>query len=133
MRGGMQDEQRQHERYAAKKGTLAVFLPRIKDQDLFIGQVLDISRGGLSLQYSAKRGHALVPSYVEIFGYFPHFIHIRAPARIVYVFPVRGPNGSCKYPRRCGVEFGELTEMENSNLDYFIKNEVVKNEVRGMA
>lgn len=104
---------------------MAVFLPRIKDQDLFIGQVLDISRGGLSLQYSAKRGHALVPSHVDIFGYFPHFVHIRAPARIVYDFAVRGPGASLKNPRRCGVEFGELTELENSNLDYFIKNEVL--------
>lgn len=112
-------ERRKHRRFRAQEGAFAVLRPQCAK----LGQIIDISRTGLAFCYvvtGAKGNHA---GEVDIFLAGDGFCLERIPIKTVWDHRVhkKFSNGSLPM-RRCGVQFGELTPHQLSELDYFIQN-----------
>ena len=87
-----------------------------------IGQLLDISKRGLSLRYFVYAKHPSNFSQLGIFSSGSDLAIDGIPFRVVSDTEL--PDGSPFGPiifRRSGVQFGQLTFNQLSALDYFIK------------
>jgi len=117
----MVEEKRRFKRFKGKEGAFAAF---IKPNELVnMGQIQDISMGGLCVRYLATDGSDGQRSAVKIFGTNDRFIHVdKVQCRIVYDLEV--PEGSWEQisTRRCGVEFENLSAKHTSLLQEFIDN-----------
>lgn len=115
----MFEEKRKVKRFKGKEGAFAAF---IRPNDLMnMGQIQDISMGGLCVQYVAANEDNKGCSAIKIFGSNDRFIHLeRIQCRIVYDHKV--PEGSWQQvsTRRCGVEFENLSVKHLSMLQDFI-------------
>jgi hypothetical protein len=115
----MPEEKRRFKRYKGKEGAFAAF---IKPNELVnMGQVQDISMGGLCVRYLATKDKIGESSEIKIFGSNDHFIHVdKVKCRIVYDHEI--PEGSWAQisTRRCGVEFESLSVKHLSILQEFI-------------
>src|SRR5208337_4445613 len=115
----MFEEKRKVKRFKGKEGAFAAF---IRPNDLMnMGQVLDISMGGLCVQYMSTNEDNKGRSEIKIFGRNDRFIHLdKVQCRIVYDREV--PEGSWEQitTRRCGVEFENLSVKHLSMLQEFI-------------
>lgn len=119
----MKAELRKEKRLKARYGAMASFFPPNPDFSLVIGKLIDISSRGFALQYYAKGSPHSVSSHLEIFGIYRPLIHIdRIPGTIVYDYEVNEGTRSVLKERRCGVQFGELSNDQRSRLDYFLEN-----------
>lgn len=119
----MRPEYRKAKRREAKYGALAFFFPPVPDDMLVIGKLLDISPHGLALQYYAKSKPASLPERLEVFGIHRPLMHIeRIPGEVVYDIEVKSPTRSALKERRCGIEFGRLSERQRLLLDEFIRS-----------
>jgi hypothetical protein len=117
----MFEEKRRFKRYKGREGAFAAF---IKPNELInMGQIHDISMGGLSLRYLATNDKPGTSSEIKIFGSNDRFIHVeKVKCRIVYDHEV--PEGSWAQisTRRCGVEFESLSLRHMSLLEEFIES-----------
>ncbi len=115
----MFDEKRKFTRFKGKEGAFAAF---IRPNDLMsVGQIQDISIGGLCVQYVSTNEGNKGRSEIKIFGKNDRFLHLdRVQCRIVYDKEV--PAGSWEQitTRRCGVEFKNLSVKHSSMLQEFI-------------
>ena len=119
----MRSDFRKVKRHEAKYGALAFFFPPAPDDVLVIGKLLDISPHGLALQYFARSRPVSLPKRLDVFGVHHPLMHIeRIPGEIVYDFEVKSPTRSALKERRCGVEFGKLSELQRVLLDEFISS-----------
>jgi len=115
----MFEEKRKFKRFKGKEGAFAAF---IKPNELVnMGQIQDISMGGLCVRYLATNESDSKRSAIKIFGTNDRFIHVdRVQCRIVYDHEV--PEGSWEQisTRRCGVEFENLSAKHMSLIQEFI-------------
>ena len=104
----MFDEKRKFTRFKGKEGAFAAF---IRPNDLIkVGQIQDISIGGLCVQYLSTNEDNNERPEIKIFGSNGRFVHLnKVQCRIVYDREV--PEGSWEQitTRRCGVEFESLS------------------------
>lgn len=103
------EERRSHKRFNIKKCTIAVSAK--------LGQVVDISMGGLSFSY-IETGNWVKESspLATLFG--PDDLCIdEFPMRIISDCSL---GNGVSMLRRCGVEFGELNQKQISQLEHFI-------------
>ena len=117
----MSEEKRKFKRLKGKEGAFAAF---IKPNEIInMGQIQDISMGGLCFRYLSTREDNTECSHIKIFGSNHRFIHVdKVDCRIVYDDEV--PEGSWEQisTRRCGVEFENLSVKHLSMLQDFIDN-----------
>jgi hypothetical protein len=123
----MRSERRRSQRHRTREGALAVF--SIPGQvELKLGQIGDISTGGLSLIYPGEADPRIEPSFVsgeiELLGHeeLPHVLKA-IPCRIVYDSLMATDSEITSGMRRCGIEFNRPT-ARLARLDYFIRNNV---------
>ncbi len=115
----MFEEKRKFKRFKGKEGAFAAF---IKPNELMnMGQIQDISMGGLCVQYVSTNEDNKGCSEIKIFGSNDRFIHLkRVQCRIVYDNQVsKGPWEQIS-TRRCGVELENLSVKQLSMLQDFI-------------
>jgi hypothetical protein len=115
----MSEEKRKLKRYKGKEGAFAAFIS--PNELINMGQVQDISMGGLCVQYLSTHENYGGSSAIKIFGSNDRFIHVdRVQCRIVYDYEV--PEGSWEQisTRCCGVEFETLSAKHLSTLQEFI-------------
>jgi hypothetical protein len=115
----MFEDKRKFKRFKGKEGAFAAFIK--PDEFLDMGQIQDISMGGLCVRYLSTHENHEGCSAIKIFGTNDRFIHLdRVPCRIVYDHEV--PEGSWEQisTRRCGVEFENLSVKHLSTLQEFI-------------
>jgi hypothetical protein len=111
-------ERRKHKRFYAKDDTFAVLGPPSGN----IGQVMDISMGGLAFSYVAgedqpNRSHKLSILLAE------HSFHLtKIPIETIWDKEAEQLPFSSLRMRRCGLQFGELTRNQENQLEYFIEN-----------
>ncbi len=88
-----------------------------------LGQIIDISKGGLALRYVANNGQPSKSSQLDIFLADNGFSLEKVSFEIVSDFEIgkQGPSSSITM-RRCGVQFGSLNQDHIFQLEYFIKN-----------
>jgi hypothetical protein len=117
-------ERRKHRRFLFKDAVFAAC-----DQFPFgVGALVDISRTGVSFEYSYYSGEDLAPLEgvvkLHLFKNKPSLNVVGIECNVRYDTAVPWENGALSdYPlRRCGVQFGELSRNQSSELDLFIKN-----------
>ena len=115
-------ERRRHKRFQAEEGAYAAVRPQYDK----IGQIIDVSRGGLAFRYMISGSQEDTSSELDIFLIGDGFHLDKVPFQTVSDegIPERLSPGSQKM-RRCGLQFGELTQMQILKLKEFILNHTV--------
>jgi hypothetical protein len=114
-------EKRKHKRLLAKDLAYARFL-------LGVGTLVNISGGGVSFQYAQDSGDDWEPlkgsMKLDLFKIQPFSKVTGIDCNVVYDTAVPWDIGvfGCYQMRRCGVQFGELSRNQSSELDLFIKD-----------
>jgi c-di-GMP-binding flagellar brake protein YcgR len=120
-------ESRKNKRFDAKEGaTAAVVTPDDQECYTSIGQIVDISMGGLSLQYDAKTDsyHGIMELDVEIFGYSSQRMRMyvgRLPCKVVYDRLVTTDEQKSLDTRRLGLEFSDVPYYRLHKLGNFVE------------
>lgn len=112
-------EQREHKRYKAREDAFAV----LNANDSKIGQIKDISMGGLAIHYIANGTKSIDSSFLDILLADNGFYMEKIPFESVSDFEI--PNEfafSSLRMNRHGVKFGQLTRHQLSQLEDFLRN-----------
>jgi hypothetical protein len=107
-------EDRQHNRVKVDDGGFAQLSPGLP----VLGEIIDISRGGLAFRYVASESTVL-----NILTTDHRFCLEKIPARIIRdaAMPEQFPYGSITL-RHCAVQFGQLTPSQKLGLEHFIRS-----------
>ncbi len=111
-------EARRDHRFKAKEGAVAVLKPESK----ILGQIIDISLGGLSFHYMQNDIRPNENSQLTIFYASERFNLDGLAFKVVSDTVIE--SGSCFSSiimRRCSVIFTHLTDHQTSKLEYFIR------------
>jgi c-di-GMP-binding flagellar brake protein YcgR len=117
-------ERREHKRFQAKEPT-SVALWSEHEQDIIenMGQLLDISRGGLSLRCTSKPEESNGYSLLEIFLSGDDFNIDEIPFKIISAIEMVGDSRSSELTlKRYGIRFDQLTQEQKAKLDHFLIN-----------
>jgi hypothetical protein len=89
-----------------------------------MGRIIDIGMGGLAFECFGEEESANHPKELEIFVTDSAF-RLNMPCQLVYELPTHeSPLTSCQ-KKRCGVQFGKLTEYQTSLLSRFIERHTI--------
>ena len=112
-------ERRKHKRFLVEDGAYAAVRPQYDK----IGQIIDISQGGLAFYYMVSDSQGHESSELDIFLIGDDFHLDKVPFKTVsdQEMPERLSPGSLRI-RRCAVQFGELTHKQMLQLEEFILN-----------
>jgi hypothetical protein len=91
-----------------------------------VGRVKDISMGGLSFEHIYDEDLEGNPSKRDVSLWVDNYRMADIPCRVVYDIPISEPPEYDYFSvhfktRRCRIQFGELTENEETQLDFFLK------------
>jgi hypothetical protein len=114
-----QAERRKHTRFEVREGAFAVLRP---DRNI-VGEILDISKGGLSFRYITGEEQSRESSGLDILFAGGSFSLAGVPFKTVSDFLM--PDGffsNSTTTRRRGVQFGVLTQEQTGELKSFIGN-----------
>lgn len=135
-------ERRNHQRFRVRPGTFAVLrstsieLSKIKDMSMGeiafavikskpikMGQIIDISKEGLAFHYIDRQGKSSNLFKMDILFAQEGFYLDRLLFKPVFDIEIDTdiPLNSFTL-RKCGVQFGELSQQQRSQLEYFICN-----------
>jgi hypothetical protein len=115
-------ERRKDKRFQAEDGAAAVFR-RPWPRSTRLGQIIDISKGGLAFRYIAGEEQSHGSSELEILWGDCSVRLDKMPFGTISDFETATevPLNSIEM-RRSSVQFGELTSEQMSQLEYFIRN-----------
>jgi hypothetical protein len=114
---------RVHKRFRAREGACASFMNPEFSPSTRIGQVLDMSRGGIALKYLSNReGYEKgQPILIELFNVSnPVLTTGEIPCRVVYDVPLTDNPPDSMNIRRCGMAFGRMSNLQSCHVDHFI-------------
>ena len=119
-------ERREHKRFEVRSGAFAVLSTPESRFTKRVGQIIDISMGGLAFCYIATEEPSNGESELKIITTNNGFHLDRLPSRTVSDFetPDESPFTSISM-RRSGLQFGRLTEEQISMLEHFILQHTV--------
>jgi hypothetical protein len=117
----VETERRKFTRLLAEDTAFAVLRPHFTK----LGKIKDMSEGGLAFEYIAYEGQKEDTSGMDIFLSGDRFYLGRIPCRIRYDIKIaeryQTPIDRIER-RRCGLQFGELTDEQAAQLEFFLKN-----------
>ena len=118
-------ERRKHKRFQVKDGAFAVAMPP-QPCSTPLGQIIDVSRGGLAFRYIAGEEGSNGSFELVILLANNNFHSDKVPFETISDFEIANevPFSSITMRRR-GVQFGKLTDKQISQLDYFIRNHAI--------
>ena len=108
-------ERRKHTRFQVPKSAFVGFGP----YDAKVGQIIDVSTGGLAFRYVGTEE----PSNGELSIFLAErdFYVGQIPFKTISDFEIAGKTPSTSVPlRRSGVQFGQLTEHQTSQLEHLL-------------
>ena len=109
-------ERRKHKRFHVQDGAHAVLGTHYAE---LLGQIIDISRGGVSFRYVA--GEKPSSGSFELDISLANFYLRKVPFKNISDFEISNEFFLGSIPiRRRGIHFGELTHNQMSKLEYFI-------------
>ena len=115
----MSVERRNHERLKVQDGAFA--MPSL--QVAALGQITNISQGGLAFSYVGSQDRSRESSALKILFRDGSFSMHGVPAKTVWDRPMPGGHSlGLITQRECGVQFGELTDEQRFELKCFFKN-----------
>lgn len=110
-------ERRRHKRYLTNDNIFITFRPHFDR----IGSISDISRGGVSLEYSVIQDYSALTDklWVDIFCSSKKLELTNVPCRLIYDRRVEIDKGFLKTieTRRCGLEFSDLSQYQTARLE----------------
>jgi len=115
----MQSEQRKYQRLIPVRDVFAALGRGITR----VGKVRDISKNGSSFEYIVHADIMQKTAHeIDIFIPGVEFYLADIPCRIVYDIPINKDNTFTApfIPKRCGIQFGDLTESQLQRLEYFL-------------
>ncbi|MEN6441618.1 MAG: PilZ domain-containing protein [Syntrophobacter sp.] len=119
-------EQRKHKRYKGKEGAFAAFLT--PGEFINLGNIIDISMGGLCIRYLSTSGTRPDCTGMKIFGSNGRFIHVeKLECHIVYDDEIPDSALGQLSTRRCGVQFRNLNVRNKAMLQDFIEHFTYEN------
>jgi len=119
-------ERRQHKRFEAPSDAV-VFLRTSWPDFTIVGKIIDISTSGLAFLYSAAGRQKAESCHLDIILAGPRFSLDEVPFTTISDFEIsmECPVGFMA-PRRRGVQFGDLTDNQGRELEYFIQSFTAK-------
>lgn len=114
-------ERRKNRRFQVHRGRLAVLTPRWPHSTT-VGDILDIGTGGLAFRYVADEVASNGSCELTLACTKPLFFLCKLPIRAVSDLAMTKTASGSMVPRRLGLQFGELTHDQMSQLDSFIGN-----------
>ena len=118
----MRDEHRNHPRFRVKRQAFAGLISPKSDIIFQLGQIVDISNGGVSLYYIPSEKHGNGVTHISIFGRMDEFIRIeKISCKVVYDIKIP-TKGWMNLPEiRCGIEFLSRSSREEKQIEGFIR------------
>ena len=113
----MEADRRKCRRLLPQDLTFAVLRPHFNK----LGKVKDISEGGLAFEYIFNGKQNPGSSEIDILVSGDRFYLPRIPSKIVYDMPIVEEYRTFK-KRRCGLQFGDLTDAQAIELHSFLEN-----------
>jgi hypothetical protein len=111
-------ERRKHKRFQGREGALAALGPH----STRIGQIIDVSMGGLAFSYIAGEEPSDGSFELGILFAEESFYLTQIPFKTISDQEAKEVPFSFVKMRRCGVQFGEMTHSQISQVEYFIQN-----------
>ena len=98
----------------------------LRNRSSRVGRVKDISMGGLSFEHIYDEDLEGDPSKSDVSLWVDTYSMADIPCRVVYDIPISEPpqydHLSIHFrTRRCGVQFGNLTENQETQLSFLLK------------
>jgi hypothetical protein len=91
-----------------------------------MGKIIDISEGGLAFRYINTEDKTSGPCELDIFLSDGNFYLNKVPFKNISDVEMDNvPSLASIRTRRSGVQFGELTQSQIFDLEYFIQNHTV--------
>lgn len=116
----MFEEQRKFKRYRGKEGAFAAFIT--PDEFINLGNIIDISMGGLCIRYLSTSGTRPKCTGMKIFGSNGRFIHVdKLECEIIHDTEIPESTLGQLSTRRCGVRFRNLNVRNKAMLQDFIE------------
>ena len=112
--------QRRYARFRVPKDAFAALGPDY----IKVGQIINISMGGLAFRYLASKGPSNA-SELDIFLAGRVFYLYKLPFETVRDFVTNEMPFSSIYMKVCGLQFGDLTDKQKSDLRYFIQTHTI--------
>jgi hypothetical protein len=119
MAQAMPSGRRRHERYTMVGDVFIGSTPLFHT----VGKLMDISRGGIGFEYTAGRNNGRPRAITLVVDILcrKHFRLSRVPCRIAYDIQVNQASFDGIQLRRCGLEFGRLSEQQAALLGLLLK------------
>ncbi len=111
-------EQRKHKRFRVQDGAFVILRPT----DTGVGRLIDISMGGLTFDYVTRKAPSIEATELDIFLTDSDFRLYEFPCQSVWDLITYEIPTTAVHKRRCGVQFGELTQSQVFQLEHFIQN-----------
>jgi hypothetical protein len=142
-------ERRKHKRFKIKNGAVAAMittapvtseqtkvmsmskdaLATTKNKYIRMGQIINISKGGLAFRYTDGGGKSIESSELDILFTQDGFYLDRLPFKTVWTSNAVGiPSVSLLQTSQRGVQFMEMTSHQISQLDYFLHNYTIRQQ-----
>ncbi len=104
----MREDQRRHKRFKTQNEVFAAFV--VPDEPIIVGKVLDVSSGGVGVQYLGTRRLKKGPTSIKIFGLTSSHME-RIQSTVVYDLEIPEEAWDLPKVRRCGIRFeGHVSE-----------------------
>ena len=122
----MRSERRKYTRFRAQDTAYAA----VGAEYTHVGRLIDISIGGLALEYLTDDNAQLINPPVDIFVREKNFHLSKLPCKVIYDMRLDAP-GKTQTPanglirKRCGLEFKSLSKTHKKQLEVFLRNHVV--------
>jgi c-di-GMP-binding flagellar brake protein YcgR len=115
------DEQRRNRRLQARDGAFVLLGP----DSTKLGRIIDISSGGLAFSHMARTRPSDDLVELDLFLIDTDFYLSEVPFQTVWDVKTHENPFSSITMRRCGVQFGDLNSIQQTELDNFIHNHTV--------
>jgi hypothetical protein len=109
-------EQRENKRFQVPRDAFAALRPDY----IKVGQIMNIGMGGLGFRYLGSEGPSIA-SELDIFLAGRTFYLYKVPFQTVWDFVTNEMPSSSINMKVCGLQFGDLTPHQISQLEYFIQ------------
>jgi hypothetical protein len=118
----METDKRKDERFLVGEEVIVA----LRNRSSRVGRVKDISMGGLSFEHIYDEDLEQDPSKSDVSVWVDNYSMADIPCRVIYDIPISEPPEydflSVHFrTRRCGVQFGKLTENQETQLNFLLK------------
>ena len=117
-------EKRKYNRFKTRED---IYVAVVNDSTK-VGQIMNISPGGLAISYIGESAQIVDWHKMDIFLGRNRFYLKEIPFKIISDFSIKNKNPfSTVFMRQCSGQFGRLTQEQKSQLDHLIANHTIDN------